>query len=148
MMGRYGRMGLTRRPKPADHRAVDEALERVGLGDEANRQIGQLSGGQRKRAFLARAIAQEAALLLLDEPFAGIDQLSEAAITELLRQLAADGRTILVSTHDLHGLPELADEAVLLMKRVLMHGDPSEVLTPRALAMAFGLDDVAMKESA
>jgi len=142
MMGRYGRMGFTRRPSSADHRAVDEALARVGLVDEAHRQIGRLSGGQRKRAFLARGIAQGATTLLLDEPFAGIDKHSEAAIVQLLHALGAAGHTILVSTHDLHGLVELADEAVLLMKRVLLQGDPAEVLRPENLALAFGLDPV------
>lgn len=140
MMGRYGHMGITRRAKRADHAAVDTALERVELTDYAQRQIGQLSGGQKKRAFVARGIAQGATTLLLDEPFAGVDKRSEATMTRLLRELAADGASILVSTHDLHGLPELADEAVLLMQRVLMHGDPAEVLKPENLARAFGLD--------
>ncbi|MFD8741255.1 metal ABC transporter ATP-binding protein, partial [Streptomyces sp. NPDC059618] len=110
------------------------------LTEYADRQIGQLSGGQKKRAFVARGIAQGASILLLDEPFAGVDKRSEATITRLLRELADDGATILVSTHDLHALPALADEAVLLMRRVLMHGDPSEVLQPDNLALAFGLD--------
>lgn len=140
MMGRYGRQGFTRRPRPADHAAVDAALERVELTDYAGRQIGQLSGGQKKRTFVARGIAQEATVLLLDEPFAGVDKRSEATITRLLRELAADGRTIFVSTHDLHALPDLADEAVLLLRRVLRHGPPSEVLRPETLALAFGLD--------
>lgn len=140
MTGRYGRMGITRRPRPADRAAVDRALERVELTELADRQIGRLSGGQRKRAFVARGIAQEAQTLLLDEPFAGVDKRSEATITRLLRELAAEGRTVLVSTHDLHALPGLADEAVLLMRRVLAHGSPDEVLTPERLALAFGLD--------
>ena len=140
MMGRYGGMGWTRRPKRSDHVAVNEALERVELTEYAHRQIGQLSGGQKKRAFVARGIAQNANILLLDEPFAGVDKRSEATITRLLREQAAEGAAILVSTHDLHALPALADEAVLLMQRVLMHGDPKTVLRPENLAMAFGLD--------
>ncbi|QIM18391.1 metal ABC transporter ATP-binding protein [Leucobacter coleopterorum] len=140
MMGRYGGMGITRRPRRADHEAVDQALERVELTEFAGRQIGQLSGGQKKRAFVARGIAQGATTLLLDEPFAGVDKRSEATMTRLLRELASDGATILVSTHDLHALPSLADEAVLLMRRVLMHGTPAEVLRPENLALAFGLD--------
>ncbi len=119
---------------------MDEALERVELTEYAHRQIGQLSGGQKKRAFVARGIAQNANILLLDEPFAGVDKRSEATITRLLREQAAEGAAILVSTHDLHALPALADEAVLLMQRVLMHGDPKTVLRPENLAMAFGLD--------
>ncbi len=148
MMGRYGGMGPTRRAKRADREAVELALERVELTDYAGRQIGQLSGGQKKRAFVARGIAQGADILLLDEPFAGVDKRSEATITRLLRELAADGATVLVSTHDLHALPGLADEAVLLMRRVLMHGDPATVLRPENLARAFGLDPGAVRGSA
>ncbi|MFE9787780.1 metal ABC transporter ATP-binding protein [Nocardia salmonicida] len=140
MTGRYGKMGFTRRAGGADRAAVDAALARVELTDLADRQIGQLSGGQKKRTFVARGIAQEATILLLDEPFAGVDKRSEATITALLRELAADGATILVSTHDLHALPQLADEAVLLNRRVLEHGDPDVVLRPENLAKAFGLD--------
>ncbi|WP_411731097.1 metal ABC transporter ATP-binding protein [Paeniglutamicibacter sp.] len=140
MMGRYGHMGFTRRPSKADKLAVDEALERVELTDYAHRQIGQLSGGQKKRAFVARGIAQNATILLLDEPFAGVDKRSEATITRLLREQARAGAAILISTHDLHALPDLADEAVLLMQKVLMHGDPKTVLRPENLALAFGLD--------
>lgn len=140
MMGRYAQMGFTRRPRPADRAAVADALERVELTEFADRQIGQLSGGQKKRAFVARGIAQGATILLLDEPFAGVDKRTEATITGLLRGLAADGATVLVSTHDLHALPALADEAVLLMRKVLMHTSPDEVLQPENLARAFGLD--------
>lgn len=140
MMGRYGRQGVLRRARQTDRDAVAEALERVELTELADRQIGQLSGGQRKRAFVARGIAQGAGILLLDEPFAGVDKRSEATIVRLLRELAASGSTVLVSTHDLHALPELADEAVLLMRRVLFHGAVDEALSPAQLARAFGLD--------
>jgi manganese transport system ATP-binding protein len=142
MMGRYGRQGLTRRAGRADHAAVAEALERVELTGYADRQIGRLSGGQRKRAFVARGIAQDAGVLLLDEPFAGVDKRSEATVVRLLKELADDGRTVLVSTHDLHALPWLADDAVLLLHRVLFHGTVSEALRPENLARAFGLADV------
>lgn len=140
MMGRYGRLGFTRRPRDPDRRAVAEALERVELAELAERQIGRLSGGQRKRAFVARGIAQEARILLLDEPFAGVDRKSQASMSALLRELAAEGATVLIATHDLAGLPELCDEAVLLMHRVLVHDTPTEVLRPDNLALAFGLD--------
>ncbi|GAA4973181.1 metal ABC transporter ATP-binding protein [Kineococcus glutinatus] len=140
MMGRHGHQGPTRRPRRRDTEAVDSALERVGLTELAGRQIGALSGGQRKRAFVARGIAQEAALLLLDEPFAGVDKRSEATISALLAELAAEGRTVLISTHDLHALPQLCTEAVLLARRVLLHDTPAEVLRPENLALAFGLD--------
>ena len=140
MMGRYGHMGPLRIRRRADREAVDLALERVELTDFADRQIGQLSGGQKKRAFVARGIAQGARILMLDEPFAGVDKRSEATIVRLLKELAAAGVTVLVSTHDLHALPELADEAVLLMRQVLLHDSPAEVLRPDNLALAFGLD--------
>ena len=140
LTGRYGHMGPMRRARAADRAAVDIALERVELTDHQHRQIGQLSGGQRKRAFLARCIAQGASILLLDEPFAGVDKRTEATISRLLRDLAGDGATILVCTHDLQALPGLADEAVLLMRTVLMHASPREVLQPQNLARAFGLD--------
>ena len=140
MHGRYVHQGFTRRPRAVDREAVDAALAQVELTDLADRQIGRLSGGQRKRAFVARALAQDASVLLLDEPFAGVDKPTETALTELLRRRAAAGATVLVSTHDLHALPGLADEAVLLMRRVLLHGPTRDVLRPENLALAFGLD--------
>lgn len=140
MMGRYRHLGVTRRPRARDRQIVDEALARVGLTELADRQIGRLSGGQRKRAFVARGIAQDAGVMLLDEPFAGVDKASEGTIVGLLRELAGDGRTILVSTHDLHALPDLADDAVLLQQRVVFHGTVTEALRPENLARAFGLD--------
>jgi manganese transport system ATP-binding protein len=140
MMGRYGFQGFTRRPRRADREAVAEALDRVELTDLADRRIGALSGGQRKRAFVARGLAQGADVLLLDEPFAGVDRRSEATITELLRELADEGASVLVSSHDLEALPRLADEAILLLRRVLFHGPPDEALQPEQLAKAFGLD--------
>ena len=148
MMGRYGRQGPMRRARAADRRAVAEALARVELTEYAHRQIGQLSGGQRKRAFVARGIAQEAGVMLLDEPFAGVDKRSEAMIVRLLRELAADGRTILVSTHDLHALPQLADTAVLLLRRVLFHGPVVDAVRSENLARAFGLDVLEGKGAA
>lgn len=143
MMGRYGKQGVLRRPSRNDRVAVDHALERVGLSDLAHRQIGRLSGGQKKRAFVARAIAQDARVLLLDEPFAGVDKPSEAMITRVLIELAAEQRGVIVSTHDLAGLPELARDVVLLRNRVLFHGDVAEGLEPRILARAFGWEESA-----
>ena len=138
MMGRYGHMSARRRPRPADHQALTHALERTHLSDLADRQIGALSGGQRKRAFIARAIAQNARILLLDEPFAGVDKRSEEHIIELLRQLGAEGHTLLVSTHDLAQVPHLCDQALLLQRRVIAHGHPEQVLHPDNLMQAFG----------
>ncbi|KIH98462.1 ABC transporter [Streptomonospora alba] len=139
MMGRYGRMGPTRRPRRADREAVDAALERTGLADLAHRQIGALSGGQRKRAFVARGIAQGARVFLLDEPFAGVDRGSEATIIEVLAAMRDEGHTLLVSTHDLAGVGRLCDEAALLQRRLLAHGPPGEVLAPERLMEAFGI---------
>lgn len=138
MMGRYAHMGPLRHPSKADRAAVLDALERVGLTDLRNRQIGELSGGQKKRAFVARGIAQDAQLLLLDEPFAGVDKGSEATIVELLHELKDEGRTVLVSTHDLAGLPQLCSRAILLHQRILAEGTPGNVLTHANLARAFG----------
>jgi manganese transport system ATP-binding protein len=137
-MGRYGRLGPRRRLRAEDHAAVDAALERTELTDLAERQIGALSGGQRKRAFVARGLAQGAELLLLDEPFAGVDKRSEATITALLRSLAAEGRTVLVSTHDLIAVPNLCDEVALINRRIVAQGTPAETLRPEPLGEAFG----------
>ena len=138
MMGRYGRMGMLRRARPADRAAVAAALARVGMQDLARRQIGELSGGQRKRVFLARALAQEAQVILLDEPFTGVDVKTEQAIIALLYELRAEGRVMLVSTHDLGSVPEFCDRVVLVKGTVLAHGPTPEVFTPENLRRAFG----------
>lgn len=148
MMGRYAHMGTLRLPSRADRVAVDSALDRVGLTALRTRQIGELSGGQKKRAFVARGIAQDAQLLLLDEPFAGVDKTSEATMIELLRELKEEGRTALVSTHDLAGLPHLCDRAILLHQRILAEGTPGNVLTSANLARAFGSAGTAAVGSA
>lgn len=139
-MGRYRNLGITRRLRAADRAAVDEALARVELTDLADRQIGALSGGQRKRAFVARAIAQGAQLLLLDEPFAGVDKRSEAMLIQVIEQLRDEGATVLVSTHDLASLRQFADEALLLRGDILMHDTPEKVLAPENLVRAFGME--------
>lgn len=138
-MGRYGGLGPVRRLKAEDRAAVDVAIELVDLLDLRRRPVGALSGGQRKRVFIARAIAQGARLFLLDEPFAGVDKPSEALITGLLRELAAEGATMLVATHDLSGLPGLCDEVLLLQREVVFHGSVAEALEPEVLGRAFGL---------
>ncbi|RLP75384.1 metal ABC transporter ATP-binding protein [Mycetocola tolaasinivorans] len=139
MLGRYGRLGFTRRPRAADHAAVKAALARVGLTELAERPIGALSGGQRKRAFVARGIVQDARVLLLDEPFGGVDATSQALIIRVLKELRDEGRSLLVATHDLAGIPDLCDEVLLLNRRVLFHGDPATALLPENLALTFGV---------
>ncbi len=138
MMGRYGHMGIFRRPKPRDHEMVTMALERVGMADFRKRQIGELSGGQKKRVFLARALAQEGQVILLDEPFTGVDVKTEDAIVGLLRALRDEGRVILVSTHNLGSVPEFCDRTVLVKGTVLAHGPTEEVFTRENLERAFG----------
>ncbi|WP_439121754.1 manganese/iron ABC transporter ATP-binding protein [Marivita sp.] len=138
MMGRYGKMGFLRRPKAADHAAVDQALARVNMSDFRHRQIGELSGGQRKRVFLARALAQDGQVILLDEPFTGVDVQTEDQIVALLRELRDEGRVMLVSTHNLGSVPEFCDRTVLVKGTVLSHGPTETTFTRENLERAFG----------
>jgi manganese/iron transport system ATP-binding protein len=138
MMGRYGHMGFLRVPSRRDKEIVGEALERVGMAGLRKRQIGELSGGQRKRVFLARALAQQGLVMLLDEPFTGVDVKTEKAIVELLRQLKAQGHLMLVSTHNLGSVPEFCDEVVLVNRTVLASGPTATTFTQANLERAFG----------
>jgi manganese/iron transport system ATP-binding protein len=138
MMGRYGHMGFLRRPSAADRAAVDQALARVNMQDFRHRQIGELSGGQRKRVFLARALAQDGQVILLDEPFTGVDVQTEDQITALLRDLRAEGRVMLVSTHNLGSVPEFCDRVILVKGTVLAHGPTETTFTHANLERTFG----------
>lgn len=138
MMGRYGHMGFLRRPKQVDHDAVDQALERVNMTKFRHRQIGELSGGQRKRVFLARALAQDGQVILLDEPFTGVDVQTEAQIVALLGELRDEGRVMLVSTHNLGSVPEFCDRTVLVKGTVLAYGPTETTFTRENLEEAFG----------
>lgn len=138
MMGRYGHMGFLRRPSKADHKAVDQALERVDMQDYRHRQIGELSGGQRKRVFLARALAQNGQMILLDEPFTGVDVKTEEQIIALLKELRDEGRVMLVSTHNLGSVPEFCDRTILVKGTVLSYGLTEKAFTRENLEAAFG----------
>jgi manganese/iron transport system ATP-binding protein len=138
MMGRYGHMGILRRPSATDRARVDEALARVGLSDLRHRQIGELSGGQKKRVFLARALAQEGRIILLDEPFTGVDVTTEEQIIALLRDLRDEGHVMLVSTHNLGSVPDFCDRTVLVKGTVLAHGPTETTFTRANLERAFG----------
>ncbi|WP_378945560.1 manganese/iron ABC transporter ATP-binding protein [Mesorhizobium sp. ANAO-SY3R2] len=138
MMGRYGHMNFLRMTRAIDREAVDAALERVGMADFRKRQIGELSGGQKKRVFLARALAQEGELILLDEPFTGVDVRTEEAIIALLQGLRDEGRVMLVSTHNLGSVPRFCDRAVLINRTILAAGPTAETFTKANLEKAFG----------
>ncbi len=138
MMGRYGHMNLLRRPRKIDHDMVTSALERVNMLEFRHRQIGELSGGQKKRVFLARALAQEGQVILLDEPFTGVDVKTEDAIVALLRALRDEGKVMLVSTHNLGSVPEFCDRTVLVKGTVLASGPTSEIFTREWLEETFG----------
>ncbi len=138
MMGRYGHMGFLRRPSAKDKQKVDEALARVNMTEFRHRQIGELSGGQKKRVFLARALAQEGRVILLDEPFTGVDVATEDAIIDLLKALRDEGCVMLVSTHNLGSVPHFCDQVVLVNRRVLDAGKTETVFTQDNLQAAFG----------
>ena len=138
MMGRYGHMGFLRIAKKRDHFAVEEALSRVGMLEYSNNQIGELSGGQRKRVFLARTIAQEGKIILLDEPFTGIDVKTEDQIINLLNEFRKEGKVMLISTHNLGSVPEYCDRSILIKGTILKYGLTENVFTRKNLENAFG----------
>jgi len=138
MMGRYGHMNFLRIPTKRDHQMVDEALARVNMVDYRKRQIGELSGGQKKRVFLARALAQEGQVILLDEPFTGVDVNTEEQIVALLKALRDEGRIMLVSTHNLGSVPEFCDRAVFVKGTVIAAGKTEDTFTEENLQKAFG----------
>ncbi len=138
MMGRYGHMNWLRIARARDHEMVASALERVGMTNYRKRQIGELSGGQKKRVFLARALAQEGKIILLDEPFTGVDVKTEDAIIKLLKGLRDEGHIMLVSTHNLGSVPQFCDRAILIKGTVLAEGPTAQVFTQANLEHAFG----------
>ena len=138
MMGRIGKMGWLRWQRPSDREIVQRCLAQVGMLDYASRQIRELSGGQQQRVFIARALAQEATVLLMDEPFAGVDAPSQEAILEIIERLHDQGVTILVSTHDLNLAVQRFDRLALLNRQLIAYGPPQQAVTPETLAAAYG----------
>jgi len=138
MMGRYADLGWLKRPRPRDHEAVERALAEMNLADLANRQIGELSGGQQQRVMLARTLAQEADLLLLDEPLNNLDIPTQEMIFHVIEHLTAHGKAVIVSTHDLGLLPVHFSRAVFLDRRIVRDGPVDDVLTPETIAQAYG----------
>lgn len=137
MMGRYGFMNIFRRAGEKDRVQVKKALERVRLSEYAARQVGQLSGGQKKRVFVARALAQGASILLLDEPFAGVDAKTEASLVELLKELQKQGVTILIAAHDLSTIGSYCNHIILLKKTIVASGPTKKVFTKENIAIAY-----------
>ena len=138
MMGRYGALGWLRRPGQRERAKAIEALQKVGMEALANRQISQLSGGQQQRVFLARALAQEAQVYLMDEPFQGVDATTERAIVALLRDLRDAGKTVVAVHHDLQTVPEYFDWMMLLNVRRIAVGPVAEVFTEENLRITYG----------
>lgn len=138
MMGRYSYMNFMRKPNPVDYKIVEESLKKVGMDDLNNRQIGELSGGQKKRVFIARALAQESKILLLDEPFTGVDSKTQETILELIKQERDKNKIILISTHDLNIVPEICDRTILINKTVQVEGLTQDVFTKENLVNTFG----------
>ena len=146
MMGRYGYMNMLRIPSRRDRLIVLDSLERTHMTEFKDRQIGELSGGQKKRAFLARVLAQQGEVILLDEPFAGVDIKTEKAIVQLLAELRDAGKTILISTHDLTSISTFCDQVILVNRTILAYGPTSEVFTSENLARTFGIGGLVKVE--
>jgi len=138
LMGRYGQLGLFRRPRKADKDAAMECLEKVGMEVFARRQIAQLSGGQQQRVFLARALAQNADIYFMDEPFVGVDAATESAIIGLIRKMSEAGKTIIIVHHDLQSASQYFDWVILINMRLVASGPVSEVFTQELLQKTYG----------
>jgi manganese/zinc/iron transport system ATP- binding protein len=138
LMGRYSKIGLFRRPRKADRDAALDSLKKVGMEAFANRQISQLSGGQQQRTFLARALAQQADIYFMDEPFAGVDAATEKTIISLLRDMAAAGKTVIVVHHDLQSVKSYFDWVIMINTRLIASGPTAETFTQEHLRETYG----------
>lgn len=138
MMGRYGHLGWFRRPGAKERQIAMDCLAKVGMGDYVHRQISQLSGGQQQRVFLARALAQQADLYVMDEPFVGVDAMTERAIVTLLHELRAQGKTVLVVHHDLATVREYFDEVMLINVELVAFGPTAQVFNRTLLQQTYG----------
>lgn len=150
MMGRYKHIGLFKRAKKEDYAIVENSLKELGMQDFTNRQIGELSGGQQQRVFLARALAQQTEILMLDEPFVGVDAATENSIWELMHRLKSQGKTIFVVNHDLTNMVKKYDSLLLINQRLVAYGKPSEVFKPHIINKAYAgrltlLDEIETK---
>ncbi len=148
LMGRYGRHRFFQRPTKRDREIASEALEKVGMSDFSDRQISELSGGQQQRVFLARALCQQAQVYILDEPFAGVDVLSEERIMEVLRGLRAEGRTVICVHHDLNTVESYFDFLALLNIRLIAAGPVEEVYQTELIRKAYGANPALLFEVA
>jgi ABC-type Mn2+/Zn2+ transport system ATPase subunit len=137
MMGRFGRLGWLKRPEKGDHLAVQRALEQMGIASLASSSIGELSGGQQQRVFLARALAQEPHILLMDEPFTGVDAATQETTLALLDEMKTRQVTVMVSTHDLNMAARRFESVLLLNKRVVAYGPPADVFHADHIRQAF-----------
>lgn len=138
LLGTFPKLGLFRRPKKAQKEKVTECLKQVKMEDFAKRQIGNLSGGQLQRVFIARALAQEADIIFLDEPFVGIDMVSEKVIVDILKELRDQGKTIVIVHHDLHKTREYFDNLIILNKKLIAEGSVNDVFTTETIQKAYG----------
>lgn len=138
MMGRYAHLGVIQRPRNRDREIVDSAIDKIGMSDYRNRQIGNLSGGQQQRVFLARALAQESDILLLDEPFVGVDAATEQAIIELMYILNKEGKMVIVVNHDLGKVQEYFQYLIMINQWLIAYGPTREVFTPDLLSRTYG----------
>lgn len=138
LLGTFPKLGLFRRPKKAEKEKVLDCLEKVKMSEFKDRQIGELSGGQLQRVFIARALAQEADIIFLDEPFVGIDMVSEQVIIHLLKEMRDEGRTIVIVHHDLHKVTDYFDDLIILNHRLIASGPVAQTFTTQNIQEAYG----------